>query len=46
MCIRDRRQRERDDAVAAFAATHPEHADALAARDALRAVLTLSLIHI
>lgn len=33
------RQRERDDAVAAYAAAHPEHADALAARETLRAVL-------
>jgi len=33
------RQAARDDAVAAWAATHPAHAEALAARDALRAVL-------
>ncbi len=33
------RQAAQDDAVAAWAARHPEHADALVARDALRAVL-------
>lgn len=33
------KQQAADDAVAAWAATRPEHADALAARDALRAVL-------